>query len=134
MEKIAIASSDSALNTALSFLFQDHYTTVSIELNSQFVALMQHENFELLIIDSNVIDDEALKTVRLLKKINASLSVIVLYDLTAPRNFEKELYNIADVMFRKPFSNKQLLDAVQNFFNSGAKPMDDKLTFNSNYK
>ncbi|MFZ5517520.1 MAG: response regulator [Candidatus Zhuqueibacterota bacterium] len=121
MKKIVIASTDSALNTALNFLFQDRYSTMSIELNSRFISIMQDENIELLIIDSNIIDEEGLKTVGLLKKINSSLPVIALYDMSAPRHFEKELYNIADVMFRKPFSNKQLIDTVQNFIESDAR-------------
>jgi len=121
MKKIVIASMDSALNTALGFLFQNKYSTMPIELNSRFISVMQNDNIELLIIDSNIIDEEGLKTVELLKKINSALPVIALYDMSAPRRFEKELYNIADVMFRKPFSNKQLIDTVQNFIESNAR-------------
>ena len=134
MKKIVVASSDNALNKALAFLFQDYYNTIPIELNSQFVSMMQNDNIELLIIDSNTIDDEGLEIVRLLKKINSSLPVIVLYNLSAPRNFEKDLYNIADVMFRKPFSNKQLLSAVQNFVDSNTKSIADELTMNLSNK
>ncbi len=134
MDKIVIASADNALNTALNFLFQGHYNTIPVELNNQFVSMMQNENIELLIVDSSIIDEDSLKNVRLLKKINTSLPVIVLYDVSAPRNFEKDLYNIADAMFRKPFSNKQLFDVVQNFVNSTANSVTTELKSNMSYR
>ena len=114
-KNIALASSDNALDKALMILFQYDYHIFTIDLNSQLGSSLADKTIDLLIIDVKSIDKENLKRISLLKKLYSNLPIIMLYDLKIPHHIKSDLFQFADVMFRKPFSNLQLMNAVDNF-------------------
>lgn len=117
MKNIGIASSDNVLDKAIGLLFQDRYQIFVIEINEQLSSSLKKKSVDLLIIDLMSIDMEGLKLVNLFKKIHFDLPVILLYDLKMPGEIKPDLFQLADVMLRKPFRNQQLISAVSGFLN-----------------
>lgn len=121
MNNIALVTLDDALNKAITLLFQEHYHIFKIELSEDFGFASKEKPVDVLIIDLQSLDWENLKLITLLKKVYDNLLIILLYDLKAPDNLRNELFQIADIMFRKPFNNQLLINAVSDFLNSKNK-------------
>lgn len=115
MKTIALASRDQALDQALTILFQNNYQIVSLSEIGKELLNSGLKTIDLVIIDVKAIDEEILKMILLLKKMVANLPIIMLYDLKVPEYVKSDLFPLADVMFRKPFSNQQLMSAVNDF-------------------
>ena len=122
MKNIGIITSDKVLSQILNFVFQKYYKLLEIDFdrdsNLKFI-----NKIDLLIIDSCIIDHKRIKKIHLLKKIHLSLPIIFLYDFNISHDFENEILNFADVMFRKPFNNRQLLCAVNSFWETGTQSL-----------
>ncbi|NOZ60788.1 MAG: hypothetical protein GXO74_03820 [Calditrichaeota bacterium] len=115
MKTIALASKDQALDQAISLLFKGRYQITGLNSIDKNSNLLDLNPIDLLIVDVKAIDEDVLKKIFLLKKMKTNLPIIMLYDLKVPEYVKSDLFPLADVMFRKPFSNQQLLNAVNDF-------------------
>ncbi len=120
MKTIAFASKDQALGQAIELLFQNTYQIVGLETFEKNADGLDLKPIDLLIIDVKSMDEQILKKIFLLKKMKANLPIIMLYDLKVPEYIKSDLFPLADVMFRKPFSNQQLLSAVNDFLKTNS--------------
>jgi len=105
----------------MNFLLQDHFNIIKVELNERFNQSLDNHLIDLLIIDVSDIMFDELNVLRLLKKMQPNLAIILLYDLKVAENIKDDLFHIADAMFRKPFNNQQVLNAVGSFVGKQAE-------------
>ena len=115
MKVIGLALQDRALDDALALLFRKKYEIINFNSSELAQSLPRLSNIDLLIVDVKAIDERMLKMILLLKKMRPTLPIIILYDVAVPESMKAELFPIANVMFRKPFSNSQLSSAVEDF-------------------